>query len=176
MADIYFKKHNRAGLINSKYTCITGEIEVSNEMAIELIKSKKARLVLGSGYCVPFDIIKEAVGGAGAAILPNKVIAISDAIQPNSSVITIVNRADVEIKLDDDFIAVIKQDMNNLEIVSYKIDIGEDNEVIVKHKGPMMTICMFSSRSMNKLTSKSMHDMIKNGIIVRMYDLGIISY
>ena len=182
MIDVYFKRHNRAGIINSDCIGITGETEVSKEMAIELIKDKKARLALDSEQSVPFDIIKEAVGGAGAVILPNKVVSIlaeqelADAINIGSSAIIIENIADAEIELDDDFIAVIEEDKDKLEMVSYIVNIREDNEVRVEYKGSKMTGCMLFNDRINKLAFKDMHSMLKNGLIVKMYDQDTISY
>lgn len=185
MVDVYFKRHNRAGIINSKYTGITGETEISNERAIELIKSKKARLVLSRDVSVSLGIVKEAVAWAGAAIPPKIVVSILDnaderetidIIQLNSSGIIIESIADTEIELDDDFIAVIEEDINRLELVSYGINISGDNEVRVEYKGSKMTNNMVFNDRMNKLTFKQMHSMLKNGQIVRTYERGIISY
>lgn len=181
MVEVYFKRHNRAVLMNSEYIGLTGETEISKERAIELIKNKKARLVLNSNTSIAFGIIKEAIAGAGAAIPPNKVITILDgqeivdAAQQESNAIIVENMADEEIELDSDFIAVIKGDIDNLEMVSYGINIKEDREVIVEYKRSKMTAQMFNSRMIDKLTFRQMHYLMKRGFIVKMYELGIIN-
>lgn len=185
MISVYFKQNNRAGIINTACIGITGETEVSKEKAIELIKNKKARLVLSRDVSVSLDIVKEAVAGAGAAIPPKIVISILDnaderetidIIQLNSSGIIIESMAGTEIELDDDFTAVIEEDINRLELVSYVINISEDNEVLVEYKGSKMMGHMLFRDRMNKLTFKSMHSMLKNGLIVKMYDQDTIGY
>lgn len=183
---VYFKQNNRAVIINTVCIGITGETEVSKERAIELIKNKKARLVLSRGVSVSLDIVKWAVAGAGAVIPPKIVVSILDnaderetidIIQLNSSGIIIESMACTEIELDDDFIAVIEEDIiNRLELVSYIINISEDNEVLVEHKGSKMMGHMLFRDRMNKLTFKQMHSMLKNGQIVSTYERGIISY
>lgn len=185
MISIYFKQNNRAGIINTACIGITGETEVSKEKAVELIKNKKARLVLSRGVSVSLDIVKLAVAGAGAAIPPKIVVSILDntderetidIIQLNSSEIIIESMADTEIELDDDFIAVIEEDINRLELVSYVININGDNEVLVEFKGSKMANNRVFNDRMNKLTFKQMHFMLKNGQIVRTYERGILSY
>lgn len=185
MISVYFKQNNRAGIINTACIGITGETEVSKEKAVELIKNKKARLVLSRGVSVSLDIVKGAVAGAGAVIPPKIVVSILDntderekidIIQLNSSGIIIESMADAEIELDDDFIAVIEEDINRLELVSYVINISEDNEARVEYKGSKMTNNRVFNDRMNKLTFKQMHSMLKNGQIVRTYEQGIISY
>lgn len=185
MVDVYFKRHNRAGIINTACIGITGETEVSKEKAVELIKNKKARLVLSRDVSVSLDIVKEAVAVAGTAIPPKIVVSILDnaderetidIIQLNSSGIIIESIADTEIELDDDFIAVIEEYINRLELVSYGINISEDNEVMVEYKGSKMTNNRIFNDRMNKLTFKSMHSMLKNGLIVKMYDQDTIGY
>lgn len=185
MISVYFKQNNRAGIINTARIGITGETEVSKEKAVELIKNKKARLVLSRGVSVSLDIVKWAVAGAGAAIPPKIVVSILDntdeletidIIQLNSSEIIIESMADAEIELDDDFIAVIEEDINRLELVSYVINISGDNEVLVEFKGSKMANNRVFNDRMNKLTFKQMHSMLKNGQIVRTYERGIISY
>ena len=185
MISVYFKQNNRAGIINTACIGITGETEVSKEKAVELIKNKKARLVLSRGVSVSLDIVKWAVAGAGAVIPPKIVVSILDntderetidIIQLNSSGIIIESMADAEIELDDDFVAVIEEDINRLELVSYVINISEDNEVLVEYKVSKMKNNMVFNDRMNKLTFKQMHSMLKNGQIVRTYERGIISY
>lgn len=185
MIRVYFKQNNRAGIINTACIGITGETEVSKEKAVELIKNKKARLALSRDVSVPFDIVKEAVAWAGAAIPPKIVVSILDntderetidIIQLNSSEIIIESMADAEIELDDDFIAVIEEDINRLELVSYVINISGDNEVLVEFKGSKMENNRVFNDRMNKLTFKQMHSMLKNGQIVRTYERGILSY
>lgn len=185
MISVYFKQNNRAGIINTACIGITGETEVSKEKAVELIKNKKARLVLSRGVSVSLDIVKWAVAGAGAAIPPKIVVSILDntderetidIIQLNSSGIIIESMADAEIELDDDFIAVIEEDINRLELVSYVINISEDNEARVEYKVSKMTNNRVFNDRMNKLTFKQMHSMLKNGLIVKMYDQDTIGY
>lgn len=182
MVTVEFHSRGRAVVYDKGKIGITGSVQVSKERAIELIKNKKARLVLSRDVSVSFGIVKEAVAGAGAAIPPKIVISIldnadeRDIIQANSSAIIIENIADAEIELDDDFIAVIEEDKDKLEIVSYGINISGDNEVLVEYKGSKMTNNRVFNDRMNKLTFKQMHSMLKNGQIVRTYEQGIISY
>lgn len=185
MVTVEFHSRGRAVVYDKGKIGITGSVQVSKEKAVELIKNKKARLVLSRGVSVSLDIVKWAVAGAGAAIPPKIVVSILDntderetidIIQLNSSGIIIESMADAEIELDDDFIAVIEEDINRLELVSYVINISEDNEARVEHKGSKMMGRMLFRDRMNKLTFKSMHSMLKNGLIVKMYDQDTIGY